>query len=136
MAVALAVLNTTAFVLVISANGCVRIGVGYSCMTHFLVRPREHHIIAVLGYLVTADNHPTERCVGNVSHEITQHIKTAVVVGIHADFDVIGRVQNRINGIGYHVFLMQFMNYLACLFIEKLNCRTSFYHVSSSSNGW
>ena len=105
-------------------------------MTYLLVRPREHHIIAVLGYFVAADDDSTERSIRDISHEITQHIKAAVVVGIHADFNVIWRVQNRVNGIGYHVFLMQFMNYLARLFIEKLNCRTSFYHVSSSSNGW
>ena len=135
MAVALAVLNAAAFGSVVSAYACIRVRVGYSCVTYLLVRPREHHIIAVLGDFITADYNPTERCIGNVSHEITQHIEAAVVVGIHADFDVIRRVENRIHCVGYHVLLMQFTNYLACLFVKNLNGRTSFYHVSSSSNG-
>ena len=104
-------------------------------MTYLLVRPREHHIIAVLGDFVTADDNPTESSIGNVSHEITQHIKAAVVVGIHADFDVIGRVQNRVNGIGYHVFLMDFMHRSAGLFVYNLNCRSTFNHSCSSSYG-
>ena len=135
MAVALAVLNAAAFVSVVSAYACIRVRVGYSCVTYLLVRPREHHIIAVLGDFVTADNNSTECSIGNVSHKITQHIEAAVVVGIHADFDVIGWVENRVHCVGYHVFLMQFTDYLARIFIKNLNGRTSFYHVSSSSNG-
>ena len=135
MAVTLAVLNAAAFVSVVSAYACIRVRVGDSCVTYLLVRPREHHIVAVLGDFIAADDYSTERGIGNVSRKITQHIKAAVVVGIHADFDVIGRVENRIHCVGYHVLLMQFTNYLACLFIKKLNGRTSFYHVSSSSYG-
>ena len=104
-------------------------------MAYFLVRPREHHIIAVLGDFIAADYNPTERSIGKVPRKIAQHIKAAVVVGIHADFDVIGWVENRVHCVGYHVLLMQFTNYLARLFIKKLNGRTSFYHVSSSSYG-
>lgn len=135
MAVTLAVLNATAFVSVVSAYACVRVRVGYSCVTYLLVRPREHHIVAVLGDFVTADYNPTERSIGKVSHKITQHIKAAVVVGIHADFDVIGRVENRIHCVGYHVLLMQFTNYLACLFIKNLNGGFTFNHSCSSSYG-
>ena len=40
MTVALAVLNATAFVGVVSAYACVRVRVGDSCVTYFLVRPR------------------------------------------------------------------------------------------------
>ena len=128
MAVTLAVLNATAFVSVVSAYACVRVRVGDSCVAYLLIRPREHHIIAVLGDFVTADYNPTERSIGNVSHEITQHIKAAVVVGIHADFNVVRRVENRVNGIRNHVFLMDFTDYLARFFIKKLNGRFTFNH--------
>ena len=40
MAVALAVFNAAAFVSVVSADTCVRVRVGDSCVTYFLVRPR------------------------------------------------------------------------------------------------
>ena len=40
MAVALAVLNAAAFVGIVSADTCVRVRVGDSCVTYFLVRPR------------------------------------------------------------------------------------------------
>ena len=104
-------------------------------MTYLLVRPREHHIVSVLGDFVTADYNPTECSIGNVTRKITQHIKAAVIVGIHADFDVIGRVENRVNGIRNHVFFMKLLNHFSGFLIKKLNGRTSFYHVSSSSNG-
>ena len=128
MAVALAVLNAAAFVSVVSAYACIRVRVGYSCVTYLLVRPREHHIIAVLGDFIAADYNPTKSSIGNVSHEITQHIEAAVVVGIHADFNVVRRVENRVNGIRNHVFLMDFTDYLARFFIKKLNGRFTFNH--------
>ena len=102
-------------------------------MTYFLVRPREHHIVSVLGYLVTADNYPTERCVGEVSDKIPQWIVAAVVLRVHAGFDIVRRVQYSVHSVGYHVFLMQFFDYFARLFIKKLNCRFSFNHSCSSS---
>lgn len=40
MAVALAVLNAVAFVGIVSADACVRVRVGDSCVTYLLVRPR------------------------------------------------------------------------------------------------
>ena len=135
MAVALTVLNAAAFISVVSADTRVRVRVGDSCVTYLLISPREHHIVAVLGNLIAADDYPTKCSIGDVTRKITQHIKTAVVVGIHADFNVIGRVENRVHCVGYHVFLMDFTNYIACLFVKNLNGRTSFYHVSSSSNG-
>ena len=133
MAVTLAVLNATAFVSVVSAYACVRVRVGYSCVTYLLVRPRKHHIVTVLGYLVTADNHPTERCVGKIPEKIPQRIVAAVVLRVHSGFNVVRRVENRVHCVCYHVFLMQFLDYFARLFIKKLNCCSTFYHVSSSS---
>ena len=135
MAVALAVLNAAAFVGVVSADTRVRVRVGDSCVTYLLVRPREHHIIAVLGDFVTADYNPTESSIGNVTRKITQHIKAAVVVGIHADFNIIGRVENRVNGICNHVFLMKFLNHFSGFLIKKLNGRFTFNHSCSSSYG-
>ena len=75
MAVALAVLNAAAFIGVVSADACVRVRIGDSCVTYLLVRPREHHIVAVLGYLVAADYDPTERSISNVSRKITSILK-------------------------------------------------------------
>ena len=135
MAVAIAVFNAAAFIGIVSAYACVRVRVGDSCVTYLLIRPREHHIVAVLGDFVAADYNSTKCSIGNVTRKITQHIKAAVVVGIHADFDVIGRVENRINSIGYHVFLMKFTNYLARLFIKNLNGGFTFNHYCSSSYG-
>ena len=135
MAVALAVLNAAAFVGVVSADACVCVRVGDSCVTYLLVRPREHHIIAVLGNLVTAYYDPTERCIGNVSRKIAQHIEAAVVVGIHADFNVIGRVENSVNGIRNHIFFMKFLNHFSGFLIKKLNVRFTFNHSCSSSYG-
>ena len=135
MAVALAVLNTAAFVSVVSAYACVRVRIGDSCVTYLLVRPREHHIIAVLGDFVTADYNPTESSIGNVTRKITQHIKAAVVVGIHANFNVVRWVENRVNGICNHVFLMKFLNHFSGFLIKKLNGRFTFNHSCSSSYG-
>ena len=128
MAVALAVLNAAAFVGIVSADTCVRVRVGYSCVTYFLVRPRKHHIIAVLGDFVTADYNSTESSIGKVSRKITQHIKAAVIVGIHADFDVVRRVENRVNGIRNHIFFMKFLNHFSGFLIKKLNSRFTFNH--------
>ena len=128
MTVAFAVLNAAAFVGVVSAYACIRVRVGDSCVTYLLVRPREHHIVAVLGDFVTADYNSTKCGIGNVSHEITQHIEAAVVVGIHADFDVIGRVENRVNGIRNHIFFMKFLNHFSGFLIKKLNGRFTFNH--------
>ena len=128
MAVALAVFNAAAFVSVVSADTCVRVRVGDSCVTYLLIRPRKHHIVAVLGDFIAADDYSTERGIGNVSRKITQHIKAAVVVGIHADFNVIGRVENRVNGIRNHIFFMKFLNHFSGFLIKKLNGRFTFNH--------